>query len=206
MKIIILSILIVLNLTTVYGQTVKDYFVPAHPANKASFYVPNNTGGHSDISKTIFYKNEGNNIYNILEDTKFDGKSTSIVEITMKLTNVDVKKTKSITTSLFQKNYKESYSPPIIILKMPSVGNTVKWSSMDKGDNIKCTASWENVSKDGIQQKAIKVISEFEGLTTKEAKYYVKGIGLWKTEHLNSDGTTKTFFEFEGLYHDSTIK
>ena len=108
---------------------------------------------------------------------------------------------------MMETNKKKDYNPARTIFKMPPTGQTVSWTYIDiPGDNIKCTASWTTVTIDGAQKKAIKVVKQYEGMTSKTIEYYVKGIGLWKTDLQDSKGTTQTSDKFDGLDYDPTGK
>ena len=114
---------------------------------------------------------------------------------------------KSVSTTTLQTNKKADYNPPRTILKMPVTGQTVSWTYTDiSGDVIKCTASLTTVTIDGVQKKAIKVIKIITGAEDfgKTIDYYVKGIGIWKTDLQDYDGSTQTLIKFDGLDYDPT--
>jgi len=192
----------------VNGLSIKDYFIPDSQFNKATFYTPNNTGERTEITRTIYYVNKGES-YDITNAPMFNGNPSAIETKTVVFTQTEVKMNKSVSTTMLETNKKQVYESSRIILKMPPQGQTASWTFQDlSGDNIKCTSSWTTVSVSGQQKKAIKVNKVIVGAENwgKTIEYYVKGIGLWKTEIQGSDGITQTFDEFDGLENDPTAK
>lgn len=207
-KTTILALAVGLTSLAVNGQSIKDYFISDATHNKASFYSPDKTGGRTNLTRTIYYIKKGTT-YDITDVHMFNGKASSIQTMTVLFSANEVKMTNSISTTMAVTNKKQDYNPPKIIFKMPMAGQTATWSYTDfSGDNIKCTSSWTNVSIDGVQKKAIKVTKIISGAEDwgKTIEYYVKGIGLWKTDLQSSDGTTKTEDKFDGLSYDPTGK
>jgi len=203
---ILLVITVIMTTITSNGQTIKDFFIPETGYNKVSFYTPGLSGERTEMTRTLYYVKDGD-LYNLTDAKLFNGQPSSIQTITVEFTNNEVKMVKSTSTTMFETNKKISYNPPRIILKMPSFGNTSKWSFIDiPGDKINCTAKWINIKVNGIDEKALKVIQEIEGFGAKIIEYYVKGVGLWKTKIQGSDGTSQTTDEFDGLDFDPTAK
>jgi hypothetical protein len=206
MKTLITTIALVFVFTISNAQSIKDYFIPESSNNKVTFFTPSKTGGRTDMTRTIYYVLKGT-AYDITDAKMFNGKPSAIQTMTVEFTTNEVKMVKSVSTTMLETNKKNSYNPPRTILKMPASGQTATWTYIDiPGDNIKCTASWTTVTIDGTQKKAIKVVKQFEGFNAKTIEYYVKGIGLWKTELQGSDGKTQTSDEFDNLEYDPTAK
>lgn len=176
---------------------VKDFFIPIVGKNEVKFNTPN-----TNQTRTIFYVNKNGN-YEITDATILGDKSQSISTMTVQFTNNEVEMINSSVTNPFATNKKSNYSPPSILLKMPANGQTASWTCTEiSGDVAECTAGWINITINGAQRKAIKVEKTYEGLNVKSISYYVKGIGLWKTE-ASEDGKTEIFDEFTGLSYDA---
>jgi len=195
---------------TVNGQSIKDYFIPDSQFNKATFYSPSKTGERTEETRTIYYVNKGAT-YEIMDAKMFKGTPLSIVTETVVLTQTEVKMTKSVLTNIMETNKKQYYNPPRTILKIPIAGQTVRYTDIPGTHGQKCIASWTTVTIDGVTKKAIKVISipnnpEDAKDFGKTIEYYVKGIGLWKSEAQASDGETIIFDEFDQLENDPTAK
>lgn len=205
MKKTIIALLVVLTSMTVNGQTIKDYFIPASPNNKSKFYTPNKTGGRTESTRIIYYIKRGNT-YDITNSPMYEGKPMSIQTMTVEITTNSVKMTKSISTTMFETNKKESYNPSQTILKMPAIGQTVNWKYINiSGKSIECLASWTDVNINGATTEAIKVVKQTEWNDIKTIEYYVKGIGLWEIEK-KTDGFSFTPDKFDGLQYDPTAK
>ncbi len=204
-KLTILALAVGLTVSSVRGQSIKDYFIPDSTHNKASFYTPDKTGGRTDMTRTIYYVKKGTT-YDITDAKMFSGQPSAIQTITVQFSASEVKMTKSISTTMMETNKKQDYNPPITILKMPAAGQTVNWTFKEiSGDNVNCISSWTTINYNGEQRKAIKVTKTYIGLSAKTIEYYVKGIGLWKTE-ISGEGKTQTFDKFDSLEYDPTAK
>jgi hypothetical protein len=168
------------------AQTVKDFFIPSGEINKSTFYP----AGSQDKSMetVIWYKKLDDDNYRILEGKLSNGKATSIQTKIVGLKNNEVKLLKTISTNPFTTNKEKDYSPPATYLKLPNSGNPSSWKYIDKnGATHKCTATWTKVNIEGESKKAIKVYDQYieSGSVVDFAskyKYYVEGIGLWKTQ------------------------
>lgn len=93
---------------------------------------------------------------------------------------------------------------------MPVKGQIVSWINENSDGKQKKTSEWTTVTIAGEQRKAIQVLNRVWGLYSEywgtrlgykeEYDYYVKGIGFWKITA--SDGTSRTYLEFDRLYYD----
>lgn len=186
--------------------TIKNFFIPDLPNNRATFYTPDNTtGGQTSMTRMIYYVRNGS-FLDIIDTHMFDGQPSSIVTRIVQFTSNEVKMVKSVLTSVGVTNKKQSYNPPQTLLKMPAAGQTISWTFTDfAGDTYKCTASWVIVSIDGKQRKAIRVNKAIPGLTAREIEYYVSGIGFWKSDIQSSDGKIQTADKFDELEYDPTV-
>lgn len=206
MKTTILALAVCLTSLTTQAQTIKDFFVPTSPKNKATFYSPSKTGGRTDMTRTIYYVNKGSS-FDITDAKMFSGNPTAIQTKTVTFTDNEVKMTKSVSTTMMETNKQRTHNPPTVLLKMPAQGKTVTWSyTQISGDVLKCTASWTTLNVDGKELKTIKVEQEIEGFGAKTIEYYVHGIGLYKTDMKGSDGKVQAFEKFDQLSHDPTAK
>lgn len=191
----------------VMGQNLKDYYVPNQlNYNKASFYSPGKNGERTEMTRVIYYINNENGTFDVLDSHMFQGQPSAIETQTIKFTTAEVKLVKTVSTSMFETNKKTTYNPPKTLLKMPTVGQIATWTTQGEGGDkpTKYTSSWTNVTVDGQSKKAIKVVSQYTGWKSKQVAYYVEGIGLMKTDFINEKGVTKPFEKFDGLSYEST--
>ena len=198
--------LMLISVAIVTGQSIKDYYIPDTNHNKVNFFTPDKTGERSGFTRTIYYTDNGDGTYDILDAHMFQGQAASIITQTVLFTTAEVKMIKSISTSMITTNERENYDPPRILLKMPPVGQTVTWNIVANPDDkpTKYIASWTTVTVNGESRKAIKVVSQYTGWTSKTISYYVQGIGLMDTDLKGEDGMTKPFEKFDGLSYEAT--
>lgn len=203
-------ILLTIGLTAITssGQSIKEYFIPESAYNKVSFYSPGKSGERTEMSRVIYYSIKDGN-YDLLDGNMMQGKPVSIITRTVQFTATEVKMIKSISTNIVgETNKKKNYNPSVTLLKMPPERESISWTTTEvSGDKDKCTAVWTTVSVDGVNKKAIKLTSIIIGAENwgKKISYYVKGIGLWKTE-LSNGSITHTDDAFDGLDYEATTK
>ena len=189
------------------NQSIISYFIPDAAYNKASFYSPDSTGARSGLTEVIYYlKNDEN--YELWDASKTDGHNTSIFTRTVQITLSEVKMIRSISTSILgDTNKKTDYDPPLVLLKMPALNQTITWSNIEHhGDKpTKHTSSWTNVVINGESRQAIKVVSQYQEWNSKSIDYFVKGIGLWKTEISGENGTI-TYNKLDSLDYEETSR
>ena len=178
------------------GQSsVKDFFIPKENNNLSNFSTK-----LWDVQ--IWYIPISDTNYKIVEANFYQGKlinkRTSYITITEK--EIKVTKVEFGTDNVI------NYNPSTIWVKMPENSNTSKFEYKNNAEVNECTAEWTEVIIDGQKKKAIKIKYQavidgqlYEGWNY---KYYVEGIGLWKTEL--SNGTTS--MEFINQQYDATIK
>lgn len=189
------------------GQSIKDYYIPSQSNyNKASFYTPDKNGNKTNLTRLIYYDKNADGTYDILDARMFKGNPTAISTQTVKITTTEVKMIKSISTTVFEKNKKQTFEPARILIKMPLAGQTISWSVKDEEEPTKYTASWTTVTIDGQDKKAIKVTCQHSDWKSKTVSYYVQGIGLMNTEFIDENGTTKPFENFEVLSYEAIKK
>jgi TonB family protein len=184
------------------AQSIQDYVIPELPNNTASFSMP----GHSEISRTINYTKIG--VFYKLTDIYSNGeKQTSLRTIILDLSQNEAKMVESTLTTLIERNTHENYDPGRIILKMPNFGQTARWDYMDiSGDLIKCISSWDTIMIKDVIQKAFIVTKVYDGNKTKILEYYVRGIGLCKTETKYKEARQQIAEKFDGLSETSASK
>ena len=187
----------------VHGQSAKEYFLPDSTHNKVTFYTPSKSGGRTSMTRAIFYIKKGAT-YEVMDARMFNGKASSIQTMTLKFSTNEIKMAKSVSTTMMETNKERDYNPPTVIFKMPPLGKTISWMyTTITGDELKCTSSWTTVNVDGVDKKAIKLVQQYVGLSSKSIEYYVKGIGIYRTD-LEGDGTTQTSDKFDGLSYEQT--
>jgi hypothetical protein len=202
----ILALAVCLTSLTTQAQTIKDFFVPATPKNKATFYTPDKSGKRTGMTKTIFYVDKGSS-FEITTAPMFNGNPSSIITRTVSFTSNEVIMTSSVSTGLMETNVRRTHNPPAALLKLPPQGQSVNWSYKQiSGDVLKCIASWITLNVDGKEFRTIKVEQEIEGLGAKTIEYYVQGIGLYKTDLKGSDGKVQAFETFDQLSYEQTAK
>lgn len=193
----------------VVGQNLKNFYIPSQSNyNKASFYSPGKTGERTGMTRVIYYTDNGDGTFDVLDSHMFQGQPSAILTQTVKFTPSEVKLVKTVSTTMFEINKKQTYDPPETLLKMPAVGHTATWTTPGEGDSkpTKYTSSWTTVTVDGQSKKAIKVISQYTGWKSKTVLYYVEGIGLMKTDFVDENGVTKPFEKFDGLSYEATTR
>lgn len=208
-KTVLLVLVIGLTSVNVMGQSPKDYYIPKQSNfNKASFYTPSKTGGRTDMTRVIYYVDNGDGTFDNTDAKMFQGKPSAISTQTVMFTATEVKMTKSVSTSMFETNKKQTYEPARTLLKMPAAGQTASWTiPSESGDKQTVfTSSWTTVTIDGASKKAIKVVSQYTGWKSKSVSYYVEGIGLNKTEFIGEDGITIPLENFDGLSFEPTTR
>lgn len=196
-----------LTSANVVGQNLKDFYIPSQSNyNKASFYSPGKTGERTDMTRVIYYTNNEDGTFDVLDAHMFQGRPTAIVTQTIKITANEIKMIKSVSTGLMETNKKRTYEPAQTLLKMPAAGQTATWTTPGEGGDepTKYTSSWTTVTVDGQSKKAIKVVSQYTGWKSKTVLYYVEGIGLMKTDFVDENGVTKPFEKFDGLSYEAT--
>lgn len=188
------------------GQTFKNFYIPSEGNNKASFYSPGKSGERTDMKRVIYYTDNGDGTFDVMDAHMFQGNPTAIVTQTIKITSTEVKLLKTTSTTMFETNKKQYHDPAKTLLKIPVAGQTASWTTQgERGDEpTKYTASWTTVNVDGKSKKALKVVSQYTGWKSKQVMYYVEGIGLMKTDFIDENGTTKPFEKFDGLSYEST--
>jgi hypothetical protein len=195
----LISVLLTITISQLtFGQSIsiKDYYLPETGKNVSSFFKPNLDG----ISRKIYYKKndtgyeiyDANFIQGMLAYTKTNSVTISTDEVGIKT---------SLAWSAVADTKQYDFSPINIILKMPPIGKTISWFYYDGNDKEKCIASWVTITYYGKIRKAIKVVKLIEALNIREVEYYVKGIGLWKTD-LEENGWIKNIEKLESLGYD----
>lgn len=189
-----------------FGQSIKDYFIPSSPNNKASYYSPDKAGARTGLTKVIYYV-ENEDFFDVMTAPMFNGKPTSIVTRTVEIVDNEVHMVSSISTGITETNVKRTHVPPSILLKFPPEGQSISWALKTfVGDEEQCKATWTTVNVNGTVLKALKVEKQIEGFSTTRIEYYVKGIGLYDTNLEDEHGSVMVFEKFDGLEYDPTAK
>ena len=187
------------------GQSIKEYFIPDAPNNKATSTISDERIRLKGNFKIIYFDKK-NQFYVLHEKEWHNGSMEMKSDITYKITNDEVIEMQCVFTDEFSKNKLVIYEPKRIILKIPPEGKTIKWVINWSGKNDKyqsntlCTASWTSVVINNEIKKTIKVIKrekQYNNMITSD--YYVKGYGLWKT--VNS-----SYFESWSLTKEKYLK
>lgn len=188
------------------GESVKDFYIPSQSNyNKVSFYTPDEKGGRTGMTRTIYYVSKDDGTYDITDSHLFQGETSSTITQTVKFTTTEVVMTQSVSTTMLETNKKQSYKSTRILLKMPATGQTTTWTVPGEEGPTIFTSSWTTLIIDGVSKKAIKVISQLTGWESKSVFYYVEGIGLYKTEFIEN-GTKTAFENFDGLSYEAMTR
>ena len=195
---------------SIFGQSIKDFYIPSEKNyDLASFYVPNLEGGRSGHYISIYYTKLDSLNYEVLERKSFLGKTIIITSKTIIITPTEVKMISSSTTNSKVTNKNHNFVPAVILLKMPKEGQASNWTIIEQDNSITTYSSTlitltidemdPNFQPVYVKKKAIMVIRQQSGNTTKKVSYYVQGIGLMKEDFLNNQGLTEHFCVFDGL-------
>lgn len=189
---IISALVISLTSFTTEAQTVKDFYIPAPPKNKAKFYSSN----QPKDTLVIYYVKEGNscNITSMPAKPVW-GNTTNTVTFSdreVKLT----KYTRHAGPFNNGHNYeKESYDPPMVIFKLPPPGEDISWTPDPKNPENKVAASWTTTTVDGQKLKTVKVESTNRKLKAQSVSYYIQGMGLYKMESIHKGRSSAWILE-----------
>lgn len=186
--------------TTEQNNRVEDYFLPEAPNNKVDYSVPN-----SSMTKSRYYIKK-DSIYLVKDSSFVQGEASNIEIKTIQLINNEAHVIQS--TLGYGVGYPKAtkYNPPLIILKVPSKGEILNWTTTDQmNGTIDYMASWEEVTYENKKTSVIKVQKSFESTSIKEVDYYAKGIGLLKTVVQTSNSGMEKL-KLEGISHVSGLE
>lgn len=194
-KLFLPTVLLLISLSHVQAQTVEDFFLPEAPNNKVDYSTP----GSSKTTSTYYFVKDSMLI--IKDSTFVQGKFESAEVKTIHFINNEVH---LIRSEFFFKTWPAKvtdYNPAQIILKIPAQNESIDWTSNDpdKG-TIKYNASWQEVMDNNTKYTLLRVEKSFDFTSVKEVDYYVKDVGLLKTEVLVGGSGMKKL-QFEGMTH-----
>lgn len=171
-----------------YSQNIKDYFFPSDEYNNVTYRS-------YEYNRSIYYYNKDTH-YETMDIKLVDRKIASASEYKMKFTDTEVHVFSISFYSAIYDDEKFDLNPPLIVLKMPS-NNSIHWEYNDEwGQKVKNKVSWTEIYYNGDYRKAIKLEKEYlEMPDSIIIEYYVKGIGLFKTDF--HDLATNKISEFE---------
>lgn len=179
------------------SQSIDEYYFPADPDNTATLYMTNDNGSPSGMKREILYYKKSNP-YELMDTKLLNKNPMSVSMMVLEGDNEELKLSKLIKAS-FRKEV-ESYDPPITILKLPKENEEVRWTYTYKsGDKHECIVEWTTVKVNGQTLKAIKMIDKSPLGFGIEIKYYARGIGLCKVDHMSLSGNISPIYKFERL-------
>ena len=185
------------------SQSLKDFIVPDSSKNKAEFIQTNNAMDNSTVSKTIYYVKKGN-LLNINTVKPIDGKLISKETKIVQFSNGEMKLSKSITSTNQKYNLKKDFKPAKVLLKIPNAGPVSKWKYIEgNNDTISCTSILIKENVKGAEKQALQVTKLSSALKTKTIEIYVSGLGLWKTEIFNAEGSLQSTETLNSLSIDA---
>ena len=108
-KLTILMLIVGLTSANVKGQNLKDFYISSQSNfNKASFYTPGKSGERTEMTRVIYYTDNGDGTFDLLDAHMFQGQPTAIVTQTVKFTANEVKLVKTVSTTMFETNKKQT--------------------------------------------------------------------------------------------------
>lgn len=168
-----------------HSQTAKDFFFPSNGLNAAVFHQPT-TSGDVMVRRKITYGSI-NGEYEISDINYFKNKEMSSSFDRLKITETEIYKLRSSITGMMG-NSDKTFTPPVLLFKLPVKGKSVSWNTVIDGEKEINTAIWTTVIVDGTTKAAIKISNRYEKFKNYENRYYVLGIGLWKSEIVGENG------------------
>jgi TonB family protein len=203
----LVPLIIALMATSLYGQTAKDFYLPADGANKSNFFAPSpKTGGKTSLTSSTWFIKKGN-MYDIKAAKFMNGEATSIQTQTIVFTSNEIKLLKTISTSILRETTVKTHTPPQTLLKLPATGQTASWTTKNSNTSThKCTGELISANVRGQMRKVLKVKKEviengqlLDWATTFE--YYAQGIGLWTVQF--HTGEIMTLLENQEIDYDA---
>lgn len=138
---------------------IEDFLIPDKDHNKVTYFMPTKTGDKSGVTRTVYYKKTSEG-FDILDARFFESQTTSIGTNSIVFVNNEARLTKSIATNILVTNKHQSFSPSILLLKVPPKDGTTSWTyTSPEGDKYNCIASWtyDRVKENG-EVKEIPVL------------------------------------------------
>lgn len=130
---------------------------------------------------------EGNTVL-IKEIIEFNGETASEMFYSCSLKNNELK-AKTIVSDNVLTGHSERIVEQIL-LKLPIVGQTLKWVFIDERDGVKYSYSVKRTMIDN--KKALEISEVIDGLNVVGYTYYVYGIGFYKKTMKSSNGQVTT--------------
>jgi len=185
---------------------IEEFYIPENGINKVTYYMPDKTGGKSDVTKTVYYKKTSKG-FDITDARFIQAQASAIETSSIIFQNNEVRLTNNITTNMFVTNKHKSFSPSIVLLKVPPKESTIKWTyTSPGGDKFNCIASWtiNKVEIDGVVNDipVIKVTKTTPAIKGKILEFYRKGDGLVKEQFVSTNGQTSTQFQVSTYSHE----
>lgn len=172
--------------TATSQESLKEYLIGSNGQNTLKYeWMEEETPNPSLFSIRTVTINSSTVL--IKEILMFENKVASETYYSCVLTNNELKTTTIVTNNVI--NGKSESIVEKILLKLPPVGQTIKWTFTDEKDNTEFSYSVKRTTINN--KKALEVTESADGLPGATIHYYLKGVGLYKRSFMNSDGVLK---------------
>jgi TonB family protein len=186
-KKIIIASLSFLIINNIYGQNIKNYFIPSKLNEDIVFYKPHpETGEETPITRTYKFIKLDDNMYTLHSENFINSDKVSHSREILSFSSTKVLINATYITNILEINTERTFYPPKVHLMLPTDNNKQSWEYENTSNEIvKCISEFVNIELNGETKNAIKVtrqIYENDILIdwATNIEYYVKGIGLVK--------------------------
>lgn len=186
------------------SQTIRDYYLPESKFNKVDYL---NFDPFSNTLQTFCYAKSGDkyNVYTVLKD---DDKIVNIESYLIEFSENEALALKKYNKSYYFNSIDSIiYNEPKRLLTLPKPNQKITWIDYNKEGDDHISVSWVNENVNGVKKRVLKkTIFQTSNLLIIE-EFYVKGIGLWKSEAYYSDGRhMRTLCEANKLSFNTAIQ
>jgi hypothetical protein len=190
MKYVTTFALIFLLGSLAYGQEIIEYFIPDSPEHKSTF--TSKGIGMMIIETTRQVEHIEGDRYEIITSSK-----DHFIRNGVQITENEVLWHTHYSSNNLGLTNEHTYNPPVSLVKLPGKKEKLEWSYTLNEVRYDCTAQLDKVVVTRAKRPALRVEQTSNGKTN--IVWFVKGIGLWKNEVLNPDGTTSPWLTFEKM-------
>lgn len=195
---IILSILFAC-LVTVSQEHLRDYLGPnGQNTLRYEWVKPATVNGEPNAASEFFTErtvtNSGSNVW-IKEVQTFESRITSESQISCVLTSDELRQTNIVTNDIMKGKSERAVEK--ILLKLPPAGQTSRWTFTDERDGTRFYYSVRRITyKEGnweLRREGLEMTEKADGIEGSIVRYYIVGIGLYKTIFLNDERETTLY-------------
>ncbi len=186
-KLLFIAISVIVFCSAYTQERLKDYIVNSKGNNPLKYEWTGKSTQPNTMYTIRTITVEGDNVF-IKEIIQFQGKIASETIYTCTLTSHELK-TKKITSINVLSGQNERITEQSL-LKLPPLGQKVKWEFIDERDGTKFTYSVKETTINN--KKALELTEVIDGLNVTGYTYYVLGIGLYKKTIKDDNGNITT--------------